>query len=154
MAKIIPGKHGDILVDDEDYEAVMAAGKWFTYPNRRTIYAFRNVRRNGKQTTEQLHTFLTGYPMTDHIDGDGLNNCRANLREATASLNGANRRVGSNSSTGVKGVWLKPSGRYAAYIKHKGTRYCLGRYDTLEGAKAAYDAKARELFGEYAKEAA
>lgn len=142
--------HGTCLVDDEDYEAVVAAGKWFSYRSHRTFYVNRNITVDGKPTTQSLHSFLTGYRMTDHINGNGLDNRRINLRKADHSLNGANRRVGVNSSTGFKGVWLTTSGRYAAAIKHAGRRRHLGRYDTAEQAAAAYDAAARELFGDYA----
>ena len=150
MMREIRLNHGVALVDDEDYERVMAAGKWFSYRNGNTVYAFRNVTVNGRPTTQALHTFLTGYRMTDHVNGDGLDNRRANLREATHSLNGANRRVGANSTTGFKGVWLTASGRYTAAIKSGGKRRHLGRFDTGEQAAAAYDAAARELFGDYA----
>lgn len=143
--------HGICLVDDEDYEAVIAAGRWHSYRCRRTVYVSRNITVNGKPTTQALHTFLTGYRMTDHINGDGLDNRRANLREANHSLNGANRRVGVNSSTGLKGVWLTESGRYTAAIKAGGKRRHLGRFDTADEAAAAYDAAARELFGDYAR---
>lgn len=142
--------HGVALVDNEDYEAVMAAGKWFSYRSRNTVYVCRNITVNSRATTQSLHSFLTGYRMTDHVNGDGLDNRRANLREANHSLNGANRRVGVNSTTGFKGVWLTASGRYTAAIKSGGKRRHLGRFDTAEEAAAAYDAAARELFGDYA----
>lgn len=150
MAQILL-KHGIALVDDDDYDRVAAAGQWFSYRNRNTHYAFRNITVDGRHTTQALHTFLTGYRMTDHVNGNGLDNRRANLREVTHASNGANRRVGSNSTTGLKGVWPTGSGRFAAAIKHQGKRTHLGRFDTAREAADAYDAAAKELFGPYAR---
>src|SRR5258708_16286059 len=51
-----------------------------------------------------LHRQLTGYPATDHVNRDGLDNRRCNLRPATGSQNAANKGRQSNNTSGFKGV--------------------------------------------------
>ena len=95
-----------------------------------------------------LLIFLTGLPMVDHRNGDGLDNRRANLRPADASQNGANR-VRLRGRSGYRGVTRHACGRWQAAICVRGKRRYLGLYDTPEGAAQAYDAAAVAAFGEY-----
>lgn len=86
----------------------------------------------------------------DHIDGDGLNNRIANLREATQSQNMANARRRRTNRSGFKGVNKEPNGRYRAKIRIAGKTIHIGRFATADEARQAYLIKARELFGEFA----
>jgi hypothetical protein len=87
----------------------------------------------------------------DHIDGDPLNNRRANLRLVTGSQNQQNRRRAANNSSGRKGVtWHQRDGRWQVRIQLAGQRIHLGYYQHLEWASSVYDAAAMCLFGEYA----
>lgn len=88
----------------------------------------------------------------DHRNLDGTDNRWENLRLATNSQNGANRGAQVNNSGGVKGVYPNGSG-YMSRISKGGTDYYLGTFRSEELAAAAYDAKARELFGEFARAA-
>ncbi len=139
------------LVDLDDYERVVAAGPWFAHPDGRTTYAVRHVRvRRGFHTTEKMHKFLTGWPMTDHRNGDGLDNRRANLRPATRSQNNANAQKRSNNKSGFKGVhW--DGRKWQAGIRLDGRQRYLGRFDLVEDAARAYDTAACALFGEFAR---
>lgn len=107
-----------------------------------------------------LHRLIMGEPEgleVDHRNGDGLDNRRQNLRVATHAQNLANQRLSAANTSGFKGVSFdrtRPNKPWAAYIKHGGRKLFLGRHETREAAAAAYDAKARELFGEFAREAA
>jgi len=88
----------------------------------------------------------------DHVDGDGLNNRRANIRLATGTQNNANQAVTRRNKLGVKGVAVSRSGlRFRAFITPKdGRSVFLGSYATKEEAAAAYKGAAKLAFGEYA----
>ena len=99
-----------------------------------------------------MHTLITGFALTDHRNGDGLDNQRSNLREATYAQNAWNRRAKQGSQTGFKGVnWSGDrTRRWQARIMKDGKRCFLGNFDTPVEAALAYDAAARALFGEFA----
>lgn len=154
MSVEIPLTQGQFaIVDDEDAELVLAQGRWFAKRDGRTFYAGRKTRRvGGGQATLHLHTLLTGWPLVDHVNGDGLDNRRANLRPATKVENSRNRRLQSNNRSGFRGVsWITAKRRWRASICVQGRRIYLGHYTTPEAAAAAYDAAAREHFGEFAR---
>jgi hypothetical protein len=92
--------------------------------------------------------------LLDHINCDGRDNRLANLREATASGNGANRKVSRNNTSGLKGVhWAADCGRWCAQIRVHGKRRNLGYFSTKAEAGAAYQRAAMEAFGEFARAA-
>jgi hypothetical protein len=93
-----------------------------------------------------------GRPVIDHRDGNPLNNRWSNLRLSTYSDNAANRRRMRSNTSGYKGVGFdRRTGKWRALISKDGRLYCLGRYATAEEAHEVYVAKARELFGEFAR---
>jgi hypothetical protein len=141
------------LVDDEDYEHVVAAGPWHFAICDGKFYARRHVKGpDGKTTTEGMHTFLTGWALVDHKNGDGLDNTRANLRPATPGQNVANQRISRRNTSGFKGVNLhKFSGLWRASIGFRGKSRHLGYFHSPEDAARAYDAAAADLFGEFAR---
>jgi hypothetical protein len=87
----------------------------------------------------------------DHINGVRIDNRIENLREATRGLNHANRRMQANNQVGFKGVHTHANGRFCAQIRKDGKRFHIGLFDTPELANAAYAAKAKELFGDFAR---
>jgi hypothetical protein len=154
VAEIIQRRSGAvILVDDSDLALVVAAGPWRIYRDGRTAYARRVVRRGNppKKADQRLHTFLTGWPLVDHINGNGLDNRRANLRPATQQQNQANCHT-IKSSSGYKGVTFhRATGRWQAAVGYNNRKVYLGLFDTPEQAAHTYDAAARRLFGEFAR---
>lgn len=142
------------LVDDEDYEAAVRF-RWCVQVRDGGIryYARRRTRvwESFASTQITLHRWLTGWPNTDHINGDGLDNRRANLRPVTTIQNCANQRLAKNNTSGFKGVsWRKDNRRWMASIGVDGTRHYLGFFGTAEEAAAAYDAAALTAWGEFA----
>lgn len=150
--KVIPISRGlSTLVDDDDFDLIKAGGPWHACPDGHTTYARRHVHCNGRRSTQNLHTFLTGWPETDHRNGNGLDNQRANLRLATRSQNMGNGGNRANNTSGYKGAhWRADTGRWRALITVEYRRIYLGYFDSAEDAARAYDAAARDLFGEFA----
>ena len=84
----------------------------------------------------------------DHIDGNKQNNALANLREATPAQNSARRRVSAKIAPS-RGIFPHGPG-FVARIHHAGKRHYLGYFAKMEDAKTAYEAKAKEIHGEFA----
>jgi hypothetical protein len=145
-----------MIVSPEDHERVVAKGSWFAWKNQSgQWYAVRHEPRiNGKSgPIVYAHRFIMGCPFglgVDHRDGNGLNNRRNNLRIATKSQNGANRGRPVNNTTGFKGITSRGSG-FVSQVTHNGKTVYVGDFKTKEEAALAYDTKARELFGDFAR---
>ena len=102
-----------------------------------------------------MHRVINDTPKilgTDHIDGNPLNNQKSNLRNATKSQNGMNRKSNRNSSSKYKGIsWNKQNKKWRGEIQKNKKRYGLGYFKSEIEAARAYNKKALELFGEYAR---
>lgn len=138
-------------VDAEDYE-MLSAYAWSLNPR----YPSTQVKVNGKRKTLLMHRLVLKTPRgqsTDHINGNRLDNRKANLRFATNAQNGANRtNKASNNTSGYRGVCLvKKTGLWRSRIKINGTYDNLGDFPTKEEAVIAYDKRAIEAWGEFYK---
>lgn len=150
-----PFPHYYAIVDDEDYEW-LSQFNWAPQISRNitrdTIYAMRH------QVPERaMHKFLVDYPMVDHKNGIGLDNRKENLREATLSQNQMNKIKqatcnGNPTSSKFKGVcYDKSRSKWQAHIGLNSKIIRLGRFTDEVEAAQAYDRKAIELFGNYAR---
>lgn len=152
MVTQIPLSRGRFaLVDDADAPLV-SMHKWSVQEDHHTAYAKRKTRRpDGRQTPQSMHAFLTGFDQTDHINGDGLDNRRENLRQASDVNNARNQGKIPGCTSRFKGVDRRPYGRWRARIRpESGAHVHLGNFVDEEEAARAYDRAARELFGEFA----
>lgn len=142
------------IVDVEDFPLV-SAYKWRASPDCRTFYAHRGQRTNGRYKLIQMHRMILQPPSgidVDHINGDGLDNRRSNLRLATGSDNNANRIRLLTNTSGRRGVtWHRQAKRWQAGITRYRKRIHLGLFTDLDAAARAYDTAARALFGEFAR---
>lgn len=86
----------------------------------------------------------------DHIDGDGLNNRRGNLRACSTRQNIRNKRPKKNAAVPFKGVFATSNGKFIARCKAV-KLHNLGSYSTPEEAARAYDEAAIRLHGEFAR---
>lgn len=150
------GKWGVVDLSDAD-----KASEYEWLAQRRnpdgTFYVVRYCRPvigSRKVSCVSLHQTIMGKApegkMWDHKDGDGLNNRRYNLRLSTRGQNRQNSQKVKIGASKFKGV-LRHRENWKACIKSKGINYHIGCFSTeLEAAKA-YDTKAKELFGEFAR---
>lgn len=123
---------GFVLIDDSDYELVKDYS-WHIHRSSNRDYARAWI--NGRR--EYMHRLICPAELVDHINNNGLDNRRSNLRSASKSLNALNSKVRNDNTTGYKGVAFS-HGKYVAEISKDGKRHYLGRFDTAEDASQAY----------------
>lgn len=143
------------LVDDEDFE-YLNQWKWHVRDNRNTFYAQRNeYDENGKHLIIHMHRVILNltdrHIFGDHIDFNGLNNQRYNLRIATRRQNNTNKKSSKNSTSSFLGVsYHKSRNNWRATIFKDYKQIHLGSFKTEIEAAKAYDKHALEIHGEFA----
>lgn len=152
--------HGKVaLVDDEDFE-YLNQWKWHVCNG----YCVRfDCEKGWKNKVKiHMHRLILGLDdpkmLVDHIDSIKLNNQKHNLRKATTSQNNANRRAKKNGASKYLGVYQvisKKKGKeylyWAAHIRSNKVGYYLGLFKSENDAAFAYNEKAKEIHGEFAK---
>lgn len=144
------------LIDEQDAQLV-GGYKWFARPcpcRTGLFYAVAHSSTKGgaKRQTIYMHRLIIAAEpsqLVDHINCDGLDNRRSNLRLATHADNSRNRRY-VKSSTGYRGV-IRNGDRFRAALGINGKMYYFGSYGDPISAAKAYDMAASAHFGEFAK---
>lgn len=151
--KQIPLTQGKFaLVDDCDYEYLMAMGSWYSKVTPDTIYAAKSTSRKlGKRHTIFMHQCIAerlGFRFgADHINRHGWDNQRHNLRDATAKQQVENRGISKNNTSGHKGIgWEDKRSKYRVTIGHNGKHITIGRVAKLEDAIALRLAAEKKYF--------
>ncbi len=164
---------GTLLVDDDDwhrqfrytsqnsrtFSTIPSVHTWHAkkYANRDTdlLYAAFNVQLNGRWMCVFLHRLLLEAPPAmevDHIDDNGLNNQRSNLRLCTPGQNQAKKRLNGSATSAFRGVYYdRRHSSWRATISFKGRQKYLGYFTNEIEAAHAYDAAAIRLYGEFAR---
>ena len=154
VIRLTQGK--ETRVSQEDF-AFLNKWKWYHHNCRGCFYADRNIRGPGKKVTLlSMHRVVAarmGLDLSneiDHIDGDGLNNIRSNLRAATRAQNSYNRGKPRHNTSGIKGAfWDKARSKWKSQIYYEGTYHYLGTFDTKEKAAEAYRKAAERLHKDF-----
>ena len=128
--------------------------RWYALRSRKTFYAKASVKsEHGKVGTIYMHRLISDAQRgmeVDHINMDGLDNRRENLRICTPSQNRCNIGLTKANTSGVKGV-DRHKGKWRARIQVKGKKIELGSFDSIEDAASAYMAAAGEVHGEFSR---
>lgn len=155
MKIVITTDKYEVQIDDIDADKI-AKYNWSTFhPSRgKHRYAKAWVNDEKGRRVVSMHRYLMEEPVglyVDHVDGNGLNNQRNNLRFATNQLNQANSRKKVPGSSKYKGVhYSKARQKWRSQIMFNGKYIHLGYFLTEDEAGQAYNAAAKKHFGDYA----
>lgn len=153
----IPVKQGQIaIVDPDDYQRLKKY-KWYVCKGKRTFYAVRYIPKQEEQSRKNayMHYLVIDIPdgmYCDHINHNGLDNRKANLRAATPTQNNRHRRKHIKPTFSIyKGVCrVKGTKLWCSRISVNGKRINLGYFDSEIEAAKAYDEGAKRYHGEFA----
>lgn len=148
------------LVDNDDFK-FLSAYKWYARFDGLNYYAVRNGRytKYGRVPIQMHRVIINASKgmFVDHINHNGLDNRKKNLRLCNKAENCRNQKIRANKTSQYKGVHLyKGTGRNFAYrawrasISFEGRCICIGDFKLESVAALAYNKKAKELFGEFA----
>ncbi len=128
---------------------------WSALPHGNTVYAKAAQTVDGVRRAVVMHRLLLGFSHGDgregdHRDGNGLNNRRNNLREATRTQQVHNRGSAGSTTSRYRGVfWVPKRGKWCAKCTIAGKRRYLGHFDSEEEASAVYEHVAKIIHGEF-----
>jgi hypothetical protein len=156
MARIILHNGMAALVDDDLYEELNRHSWTFKARKSGSGYAIRSVKdEDGRRRTEYMHRRVAQTPeglLTDHVNGDPLDNRRCNLRHVDKRQNGMNRQSNRGSTSQYIGVsFIRRYQKWCAQIKAGDRIINLGYYDHEVEAARARDRGTRVYFGEYGR---
>lgn len=156
MKEIILTRGKVAIVDDEDFDQ-LSKWSWYTHisPNPNNFYAARGTMINYKNKGHMMHRQILQLNdqnlVVDHIDGNGLNNQKSNLRICTRAQNMCNLKKRKNTSSRFKGVfWDKSRNKWSARANIEGKSLNIGRYENEIEAALAYNVTASFAHREFA----
>lgn len=140
------------LVDDEDFDKINSFAWSYCLLNKRSyaITTFPTTSNGPRQML--MHRMILGIDSSvdiDHIDGDGLNNTRGNLRICDRSDNLHNQ--GPRNGKKYKGLHEIRPGVFAVYICYDGKSHYVGTFYNLREAVVSYNEAAIVHHGEFAR---
>jgi hypothetical protein len=146
-----------VKVDDEDFEWINKL-KWYASPSTGSLfYAKRFDSNKGERIAIFMHREILGKyqeinssHIVDHINRDGLDNRKVNLRVCNRSQNSANTKLNKRNTSGFRGVtWDKEKKRWRATLMNNGKNFRLGRFKLKEMAALKCEGKLIEIYGEF-----
>ena len=141
---------GEAFVDDEDY-SLLSRHKWRKMKNNNVWYVVAPFTSNSKITMHKIVMGSKAGYIVDHIDRNGLNNQKSNLRFSTASHNAMNSRKHPNCSSKFKGVYWCPShGTWMSYIVANKKKHYVGSFKSELEAARAWNNAAKKFHGQFA----
>jgi hypothetical protein len=141
------GREQARVVLDADDAALVMGYRWSAVVTSHATYA-DGVLSCDRSVRRYMHRLITAAPEwadVDHIDGDGLNNRRSNLKVVSHKENLENRRLESRNTSGYRGVtWSKTRAKWLAVVMHDGEAHHVGAFDDVhEAGRAAHEARER-----------
>jgi hypothetical protein len=147
--KIFKISGGESVIVDKDDLKIVSRYKWHPLRGKHTTYAQAKI--NGKM--KLMHRVILSpdsSQLIDHINHNGLDNRRSNLRKVTSSQNNMNARISKNNKSGIKGVHWKTSHKsWRAVIDYNGKQIGLGYFKDINKAKEAREIAVRKYHKEY-----
>jgi hypothetical protein len=156
MKKILLTQGKTAIVDDEDFKR-LSQYKWYAYKSGKTFYARRNVwAGKKKQTVIQMHRDILGLSLSDnkivdHVNFNGLDNRKENIREVPIRINIYRRAKQANNTSGFIGVsFKKKKGLWYARIGINGKTLSAGSSKDIIKAAKLRDLAAMRHYGKNA----
>lgn len=142
------------FVDNKHYE-LLSSFKWSAVKKGNIYYAVRGVKKNDKWVSVYMHHIVlprAESKIVDHIDMNGLNNQRKNLRLCTKSENQRNTLKHKDNTSGMKGVhWNNRDKKWSSDIMVNGKKIRLGYFKTKEDAYSMYCNACIKHHGKFAR---
>lgn len=131
-------KEYECNISEED-KYLLEKYNWYLHKTGKKIYLKGYLKGDRKSGLVYMHRLIQEGKEVDHIDGNGLNNLRSNLRSCDRTMNNLNRK-------NVRGAWFeKRTGKWKAEFWYKKKKYSAGRHNELEDAIAARVAMMNEI---------
>ena len=152
----IPLSRGKYAIVDPDDCDTLSRYKWYAVKGGNTFYAVRGQwsKQSKKRLTISMHNVIIETPdgyIVDHINHNGMDNRKANLRPATQAENARNARYPKkNTSSKYRGVWYnRQTKKWRATISVDRKRKQIGYFTDERDAARAYDTTAKKYYGQF-----